>query len=85
VILIVMLVGVPAERSISSVLGPAPQRRVAVERLISIGDLAGSTGVLVGLIFVRAGYPKADRSPPSHRRGRPLRGRRDSPSRTPTS
>jgi cation diffusion facilitator family transporter len=60
VILIVMLVD--AGRTVIFVRASVRLRSAALQSnaLNFIGDLAGSTGVLVGLIFVRAGYPKAD-------------------------
>jgi cation diffusion facilitator family transporter len=60
VILIVMLVD--AGRTVIFVRASVRLRSAALQSnaLNFIGDLAGSTGVLVGLVFVRAGYPKAD-------------------------
>lgn len=60
VILIVMVVD--AGRTIVSFRASVRHRSAALQSnaLNFVGDLLGSGGVLVGLAFVRAGYPKAD-------------------------
>ena len=60
VILIVMVVD--AGRTVVSYRASVKHRSAALQSnaLNFVGDLLGSGGVLVGLILVRAGYPKAD-------------------------
>jgi len=60
VILIVMLVD--AGRTVVSYRASVKHRSAALQSnaLNFVGDFFGSGGVLVGLVFVRAGYPKAD-------------------------
>ncbi|MGD0166157.1 MAG: cation diffusion facilitator family transporter [Gaiellaceae bacterium] len=62
ILVIVIVMAVDAGRTVIFFRASVRLRSAALQSnaLNFIGDLAGSTGVLVGLVFVRAGYPKAD-------------------------
>ncbi|HEY4977490.1 MAG TPA: cation diffusion facilitator family transporter [Gaiellaceae bacterium] len=62
ILVILIVMSVDAGRAVVSFRASIKHRSAALQSnaLNFIGDLLGSAGVLVGLIFVRAGYPKAD-------------------------